>query len=211
MSDPAAFYQADSYRRWEAPSIVADSGRSGNQPTATELADAEAFARAEGYEAGRREGIQAAEKEIQQRTRQLDALLESLSEPLAAVNEAVERKLVELALAIARQVIRRELAQHPDEIVAVVREAVAALPPSERTVYIHVHPDDARLLREVLSIDEDERSYWRLQEDAGISRGGCRVVSGYAEADACLETRIQELAARLLGGERSDDDTEPGT
>lgn len=204
MSDPVAFYQTDSYRRWQAPTIAADNGTAG-KPTATDLADAEAFARAEGYETGRREGIQAGEKEIQQRISQLDALLDSLGEPLALIDEAVEHKLVELTLAIARQVIRRELAQQPGEIVAVVREAVAVLPPSERTVYIHVHPDDARLLREVLSLDDHERSYWRLQEDAGISRGGCRVVSGYAEADARLETRIQELAARMLGGERSDD------
>ena len=204
MSDPAAFSQDDAYRRWQAPTIAPGSSDTANQATAADLINAEEQARAEGYEAGRREGVKAAEHEVRQRTEQLDALLVSLSEPLTAIDAAVEEQLVKLTLAIARQVIQRELMQSPDEIVAVVREAVAALPPTESTVYIHVHPQDARLLREVLSIDE-EHSYWRLQEDAGITRGGCRVVSGYAEADARLETRLQELAARLLGGERSDD------
>lgn len=204
MSDPAAFSQDDAYRRWQAPAIAPGNSHTDDQPTAADLINAEAQARAEGYEAGRREGMQAAEHEMRRRAEQLDALLESLSEPLAVIDAAVEQQLVELTLAIARQVIQRELMQKPDEIVAVVREAVAALPPTESTVYIHVHPEDARLLREVLSID-GEHSYWRLQEDAGIARGGCRVVSGYAEADARLETRLRELAARLLGGERSND------
>lgn len=202
MSDAAYSSSPDQYRRWQAPLLAGDDDQAADQPTAADLVDAEALARAEGYEAGHREGWQAAEAEIRQRTSQLDSLLSALADPLAAINDAVERQLVELALAIARQVIHRELMQHPDEIVAVVREAVAALPASERSVQIHVHPEDARLLREILAID-DEQSYWRLQEDAAIARGGCRVVSGYAEADARLESRIEEIATRLLDGESS--------
>lgn len=191
-------------------------------PTADELealrqaAQDEGFAqgRGAGYEEGLQEGRAAAKAEAerlgqrqQDELDHLEALLRSLGRPLAQLDEAVIEQLGELALTVARQVVRRELMTQPGEVMAVLRAAVAALPMSARNVRVHVNPEDFRFLTERLGdsgAEEDERA-WRLVEDAGVSRGGCTVRSDASFIDATVEHRLNQLASQLLGGAREQD------
>ena len=108
----------------------------------------------QGFAEGRQAGIaaaqqeqQAAEAEITARVQQLDKVLQFMARPIEQLDSEVQLQLAALAGAIARQVIRREIKTHPDEIVAVIRETVALLPVSAREVRVHLHPEDARLVR----------------------------------------------------------------
>ncbi|RMG57843.1 MAG: hypothetical protein D6717_04055, partial [Gammaproteobacteria bacterium] len=127
--------------------------------------------------------------------------------------------LVELALVVARQLIRRELKTQPDEIVAVLRGALAALPTGARDIRVHLNPEDAALVRELMP-QGHERQAVQYVEDPAITRGGCRVESAFSRVDATLETRLNEVIAQVLGDERvpaaaaadvpDSGDTEPG-
>lgn len=162
-----------------------------------------------GLEEGRKLGFEQGVKEqaalTQQRVERLDALLRALAEPLAQLDEAIEQELVALALAVARQLVRREIRVNPGQIVAVVREAVSALPSSARQITLRVHPDDAPLLREAFALEDDPALLWRLVEDPLISPGGCRVLTEQSSIDATLEKRLAQVAAAALGDQRSDE------
>jgi flagellar assembly protein FliH len=160
---------------------------------------------AEGQEAGiaaARKQEQAALQEIQQRVQQVGAILDFMSKPMAALDTEVQQQLVTLAGAIARQIVRRELKTHPDEIVAVIRETVALLPLSARDVHVHLHPEDARLVRSCLAEASSDRA-WSIVEDPIVSRGGCRVSSENSTIDAQLEQRLGAAIAAALGDFRS--------
>ena len=130
--------------------------------------------------------------------------MKSLARPLEDLDESVERELVALAVSVAKMLVRRELRTDPGEIVAVVRDALALLPVGVREVRVHLHPEDAALVRSLASTAEAQ-PVWRIVEDPVLTRGGCRIESESSQIDARLETRIGAVVSRLLGGERSED------
>lgn len=162
-----------------------------------------------GFAAGRDDGRAAALKEqqglteaLRARVQQLEGLLNLLSRPLAELDESVLRQLATLAGAIARQLVRRELRVQPEQIIAVIRETVALLPAAARDVRIHLHPEDAALVRERLVEPATSRA-WTLIEDPVITRGGCRISGENSSIDAQVETRLGAAIAAVLGDERS--------
>ena len=163
----------------------------------------------QGFAAGRTAGRAAAlteqerlTQELRARVQRLDGLLELCSRPLAELDEQVLRQLATLAGAIARQLVRRELRTQPEQIIAVIRETVALLPAAARDVRIHLHPEDAALVRERLVEPAAERA-WTLIEDPVITRGGCRISSENSSIDAQVETRLGAAIAAVLGDERN--------
>lgn len=163
----------------------------------------------QGFAAGRAAGCAQAlseqetlTQELRTRVQQLEGVLNLLSRPLAELDETVLRQLATLAGAIARQLVRRELRTQPEQIIAVIRETVALLPAAARDVRIHLHPEDAALVRERLVEPAAERA-WTLVEDPVITRGGCRISSENSSIDAQVETRLGAAIAAVLGDERN--------
>jgi flagellar assembly protein FliH len=88
-----------------------------------------------------------------------------------------------------------------------VREALAALPVGARDVRLALNPEDAAMIREVLSLQEGDHAI-RVVEDPVQSRGGCRVLTETSQIDATVESRLNAVIANTLGGLRSTDSTE---
>lgn len=185
--------------RWNVPTI--DGKPPGGQFTAGALQDLQKQAYQEAFERGKQEGLAAGAQDLNERAERFDQLLNALSEPLGALDETVERQLVDLAMTVARQLIRRELNTEPDHVIGVVREAVGMLPIANRDVRVHLHPDDAALVRESLSAAEGERA-WSIVEDPLIRRGGCSVAAENSRVDAQIESRLEQLIATITGDER---------
>ena len=106
---------------------------------------------------------------------------------------------------VARQLVRRELATKPDEIVAVVRDAITALPIASANVLVHLHPEDATLVRNALSMSDEPEHEYRIVEDPVQARGGCRVLTKNSQIDASMERRLTAVIAKMLGGSRRND------
>jgi len=157
---------------------------------------------AEGYQRGYAEGLAAGRDEVALRVQKLDQLLSYLHRPLENLDATIEEELTWLATEIARQLVRRELRTAPGEIVAVVREAVALLPSGSTSIQVRLHPDDARLIREVLSLGQGDEPIWRIIEDQTLSRGGCVVNTDLSRIDATIEKRLGAVIATVLGDER---------
>jgi flagellar assembly protein FliH len=101
-------------------------------------------------------------------------------------------------MAVARQVIYHELKTDPGLVVAAVRKALGVLPAGTRDVRLHLHPDDAQLVRELLPAGQ-EQGGWQIFEDVVHDRGGCRVSTETSQVDATLESRLARAAAAVLG------------
>jgi flagellar assembly protein FliH len=170
------------------------------------LIEREAWER--GFSHGQAAGSAAAQAENQRlldearaRVARLEELLGLLAEPLAALDDTVLEQVSQLAGAMARQVVRRELRTDPQQIIAVIRETLSLLPVAAREVRLHLHPEDAALVRERLAEPNAERA-WSLVEDPVIGRGGCRVTSENSSIDAQVE-RLGAAIAAALGEERA--------
>jgi len=195
----------DSIENWTLPDVQAGGAAPVARPlTARQIEELHAQAREEGFAQGRREGLEAGRKDILARMHELEGLMQALARPLEQVDDQVEQELVHLALAVARQLVRREIKTDPGQVLAVVREAMTVLPIAARNVRLHLHPEDAALIRDTLSLGELEQG-WKVVEDPLLTRGGCKVSSDSSQIDATVERRLQAVIARTLGGERHSD------
>jgi flagellar assembly protein FliH len=161
----------------------------------------------EGFEKGYQHGMKEAAKVVaiqSQKVKYLEQLLCSLNEPFDELDQQVEQELVTLAVAIAQQIIRREIKIDPGQIMAVIREALDALPAASRNIKIALHPEDASLVRELTTIP-NENQLWQLAEDPTLMRGGCKVTTNTSQIDASVESRLAAIFAQILGGEREQD------
>ena len=158
-----------------------------------------------GYEAGVSAGRAELQKQndaLAAQVARLDAILSLLARPLPTLEGEVEQQLVLLALAVGKQLARRELKADPGQIAALIREAVGRLPAAARDVRVHLHPEDAAAVAERLATPGQERA-WSVVEDPTLTRGGCLVRSENSQIDSRLESRVNALVSSMLGEERA--------
>lgn len=189
--------------RWTAPD-VSSPGSPFEPPTVGGLADLQAEAHREAFEQGLQEGREAGRAEVRAQVERLAGMFYDLAKPFEALDSEVERELLTLAMALARQIVRRELKTDPSQIIGIIREAIAALPVAAREVRVHLHPEDAAVVRQHLAPTEAERA-WAIIEDPVMARGGCQITTATSRIDARLETRLGAILSELLGTERHTD------
>lgn len=167
-----------------------------------EAARAQAFA--EGFEQGRQTGAQEARDALQEPLRQqarehaerIAALLQQAQEQLDTVQHALADQVLLLACDIARQVVRRELAQPLEPVRAVVDEALGMLTDDARPAVLRLHPDDAQRLQPHLG-DALQRQRVTLQPDARLTPGGCVLETALGSVDATVERRWARAVGNL--------------
>lgn len=177
----------------EAP--AADS-----QTAAEALAAQLRAARQSGYQDGYRDGLAGLEEFRQsfarQVAQQLDTLTASYQQELDALQQHLARAVAGAAEAVARQVVRAELATEPSFIAALAQEAIDTLLASARHITLRVHPDDHALVASGVGDALAARGA-RLVADAALARGGCAVESDIGVIDATLQTRWSRAVAAL--------------
>lgn len=221
LTRPITAESAVSVERWQPPSVQFQSKPSRVEDVAPEEIvlpltaerieeiQRQAYQEAydQGFSEGRAAGLASGQQLVRQQAEQLRQLVNALAQPFEELDEQVEHSLVDLAILIAKNIIRREVKANPGQIVAAVRETIALLPLGSRDIRLLLHPDDAAFVREALSVTEEQQS-WRIVDEPTITRGGCRVLTEYSQIDATLETRIAAVIAQVLGGEREQDSAE---
>ena len=149
---------------------------------ATEEARSRGFA--EGHEAGYAEGMKAARANAERMARLADAYDAALKQTEAGLAQDI----LDLSLAVARQIIRTNLAVRPEILLAVISEAMAMVPAHHGHPTLVLHPSDAAMLHEALG-QQIAHTGWRVVEDGALQRGDLRVESTNAELDATLQSR----------------------
>ena len=206
------------FERWDLPivedvSAAVDDAKQGKAPSLMtaeqiERIQKQAFKEAydEGFKQGRQDGMASGKGEVEYKGKLLAEMLDSLAHPFEQLDENVEQQMVSLSLAIARQLVRRELKADPGQVIGAVHEALAVLPVGSQDVKVCLHPDDAVLMRDAIAQSDSDRN-WSLVDDPSLKRGDCRILTKVSQIEATLEKRLTAVVSKLLGGEREKDST----
>jgi flagellar assembly protein FliH len=203
LSDPTLKAASSGAQLWTAPDMGSPVAPQ-KMATVAGLADLQAEAHKEAFEQGLAEGREAGRAEVRAQVERLSGMFYDLAKPFEVLDAEVERELLTLSMALARQIVRRELKTDPTQIIGIIREAIAALPVAARDVRVHLHPEDAAVVRQHLAPTENERA-WVIVEDPVMARGGCQVSTSTSRIDMRLETRLGAMLSELLGTERHSD------
>ncbi|MDX1705757.1 flagellar assembly protein FliH [Pseudidiomarina sp.] len=157
---------------------------------------------AQGYEKGLEEGRVAADKELKETLAQtltpLGSLIGEVDRALHQLDDNVSEQLVQLALAVGRQLAGEALDAQPEAVLTLVREMLHAEPMLTEKPVLILHPEDLKLVAEQLE-NEVATVGWKLRPDERLQRGGCRLISATGELDASQETRWQRIIQQLRG------------
>ena len=164
---------------------------------ALQLASLERDAYSRGFAQGEANGQQAAATRSEAMLRQLTQTLAELTTLRTQMIRQTERQMVELALAVARRIVMREVTIDHDLLIAMARVALERLGESTR-VTVRLHPDEYEATN-AGRIAEIIGSNVMVLADPRVGRGGCRVETDLGTLDAGVDAQIQELGRALLG------------
>ena len=163
---------------------------------------------AEEYQRGLKQGRAEAEqalreelvKEIAAEQGKIGTLLSSIWEQFSQLYERQEQEIVRCGLAVARAIIKREVAVDKGVIQLQVREALRHLIGVEK-VKLRVHPSDEETLRrhrDEISSASDSLREMVIEPDDKIEPGGCILESESGNVDARFSTQLERLEAVLF-------------
>ncbi|WP_296946709.1 flagellar assembly protein FliH [uncultured Massilia sp.] len=161
--------------------------------------------RADGYDAGHAEGVERgvaeararAQAELDNLSKPVDALLRALKKLKTEYKNAQRNEVVDLVGKIARQVIRAELALQPVQMLNLVDEALAAMPPTREDVEVLLNPEELKRIQE---LDPKRAKKWNLLPDPSLEPGECRVKAGDHEVDAGCQGRLAACMEQVRDG-----------
>ncbi|HEX8479505.1 MAG TPA: flagellar assembly protein FliH [Telluria sp.] len=215
MSDTPKELQS-AYQRWEMasfgdnrPSVVARNAPPPPAaplppelipPTEEELAAIRAAAHADGeaigFEAGSNagyiDGLEKGRAEAAEELAHLQTISATFARALATADEVIANDVLDLALHLARGMLRVALPIKPELMLPIVRDAIAYLPVVQQPAVLMLNPLDVDMVRGAMG-DDIDKGGWRVIEDASIERGGCKVDTASNQIDAQVEARWQRL------------------
>lgn len=159
--------------------------------------------RQEGRLAGHDEAFEAARREFAEQQKSLTQACEQIFEEINATRAdwqaSARQDLIDLAMAIARRVVRAVGQRERDVVCANLEEAVRLM--GQRSeITIHVNPQDAASARDFADSLIGRKGRWEhvhVVEDPQVSPGGCRIDWGSGSVDTELETQLQRIESEL--------------
>jgi flagellar assembly protein FliH len=163
------------------------------------LKDIQERAYREAFELGLLEGTEKAfeehREEFAARLSYLDSILKSfedLKSRLVAENEA---QMVTLVFEIAKRLALREIAEHPETILDLIRKVAEDSQTDERLV-IKVSQEDLTFIENLAEASQKDKEMLqkiRLEADAKVASGGCVLETNYGSIDASLQQRVGKI------------------
>ncbi|GJJ04109.1 flagellar assembly protein FliH [Duganella rhizosphaerae] len=150
--------------------------------------------RSSGQEQGREEGRHETLVAYDQMARPVDAMLKSLKKLRSDYRAAQRKEVVDLVAKVARQVIRAELALQPVQLMALVEETLASMPPTREEIDVFLNPEE---LKRIAELDPKRSKRWNLIPDARLDAGECRIKAGDNEVDAGCHQRLAAVMEQV--------------
>ncbi len=209
-ADPRAQGQPPTAAQFEAVYAEAEAqGRAEGHAQGLAAGHAEGYAR--GLEEGRQTGLAQGRAAAQADAQALAELLRRVSNAADRLDAELEKAVLALALEVARQVVLHEVRTQPEQLLPLLRQALAAFPAQAGVPWIRLHPDDLALVSE-LAPDLAERGV-ELIPDTTLQRGDALIAADPAasarperrwrgrgrEAATELDLRLEERWRQVMG------------
>jgi flagellar assembly protein FliH len=162
------------------------------------LARIEKEAYEKGFEQGHKDGLDLEKRQIDEKGKQLDALLGELQGLKSQLYLEAEEELLKLSTEIAKKVLREEVKLDSRIIVHTIREAMTFLV-DKSLMRIVVHPDDMEEVKKLLPelAAKTKGGQLELVEDHAIERGGCVLKTGFGRINATIDDQLWMLEKAL--------------
>lgn len=148
-------------------------------------------AKAEGYEEGKREGMEQA-------TSQFADSMDTLNQAVVARRKIIkdaESEILRLSLKVAEQIIKSEVSLHRDVCLNIVSEAISRISDREQII-IRVNRDDVDQVKKykdrIAGLVDGVKSLTIL-EDSHVEPGGCIIETNLGYVDARISTKIKAI------------------
>jgi flagellar assembly protein FliH len=198
------------YQRWEMnsfgddrPSVVASRAAAPPPPQGPSDQEIDAIreqarvaGHEEGHAAGYADGLAIGRAEAAKELEHLQSIALEFTHALSAADETIAADVLDLALHLAKGMLRNALEIKPELVIAVVREAIEYLPVLQQPAVLMLNPADMPIVREAIG-EELDKGGWRVVQDAAIARGGCKVDTATNQIDAQIATRWDRLTHGL--------------
>jgi flagellar assembly protein FliH len=151
---------------------------------------------ATGHASGYEDGLALGRAEAADELAHLQGIAAEFGHAVTEADEAIAADVLELALHLAKNMVRTAFEVRPELILPVVREAVDYLPTLQQPALLILNPEDALIVRGSIG-HELEKTGWRIVEDVNVARGGCRIDTASNQIDAQIASRWQRLSHAL--------------
>lgn len=159
--------------------------------------------RADALKSAQQQAAAKAQKDVEQRLASLTPALTAAVGEIRSARSAWlshwEQRAVELAIAIAARVLRREAEQTPAVTLALVREALELAAGAGR-ITLHLNPRDRETLGDPLNqvVSSAGKSLQvDVVADSNVAPGGCLVTTELGEIDQRLESQLARIQDEL--------------
>ncbi len=192
------------YARWQFATVGPAGEPQGGIADPEALREAYEKGRAEGHAAGREQAVAEARAQMdayvathgRDTAQRLAGLIDAAVAGLADAQQDIARGTLEIACALARQVLRHELATQPLALAPAVREALGLLQADGRSACVRLSPQDFESLDAHLRVEFAGQAM-TVVSDASVAPGDCRIESAGAVVDAGVATRWSRAVASL--------------
>lgn len=157
-----------------------------------EVIQSEAFR--QGHEEGERAGEERATAQYREAIAGLGRCVLQVATLKPRLRAEAERDLVELAFAIARRILRREVSVDPTAVVGLIRGCLDQYSRAEIS-RLQVHPQDLPAVAEFFR--QNPAPQLEVVADPKVSRGGALFETTRGVLDARFETQLEEIEKGL--------------
>ncbi|MEN6413194.1 MAG: FliH/SctL family protein [Veillonellales bacterium] len=161
--------------------------------------------RQQGYEEGMQQGKQAALEQMQQGLNDAVAKAEHVlamsDQEAKEMIASAERQVIDIAMAIARKILAREIEENPMAVLPIVKTALDKVRDQDQVV-IRVNQEDFDM---VLQAKQDLQKMigreqgLRITADQAVDIGGCMIETPNGTVDARLDTQFAAVQQVLQG------------
>ncbi|MBD2858434.1 hypothetical protein IB286_05370 [Spongiibacter sp. KMU-158] len=183
--------------------FVAQSGQ--QAPAATPEHDFESLkeqAYQEAFAQGLAEGEAQAKAILAEQCQRLQMAMTALREPQSVIDAQLQEELLQMTVALAKQLLRAELSIQPERLKSMIEKSIKQLPVLNKECQIYLNPNDLEVMNEVCAGSESEAAQkpdgWQFIADASLGQGGYRIHSGDSTLDDSIETRLAGLLDSLM-------------
>ena len=157
----------------------------------------------EGHAAGHAAGLAEVGPQLSAAHAAITSALAQIDASRHDLEQAATNEVVQLALAVARRITKRQAAVDPGVLAANLSDALS-LAVRAADVRLVVHPDQRVTIEQELprlKLEWTSLTHVELVEDPSITPGGCRVLTrGGGEIDARIETQLDRIIAEMMPG-----------
>ena len=174
----------------------------GEKSNATHVVDTFEQEKQRAFDEGYQDALKKVQSEWEERLALIDNISNVLNHPLQEIDKVIQEKTAELALCIAKQIVKRELTIDSGQIVSAVKQAIDLIPKDGEKINLHINPKDVEHVNQIFSGDDASNKY-NIIQDPSIDVGGCRASTDYSLVDLTVEKQISCIAAQIFGDQRN--------